>query len=100
MIATTLGLHGLEITANVKHVINYDIPGDMKEYVNRIGHTGRFGNLGLATSFFNDNNRNLVKDMIENLVESNQELPSWLKVMGHESESEGRERAPCNCESS
>ena len=30
------------------------------------------GNLGLATSFFNEKNRNLVKDLIELLVESNQ----------------------------
>ena len=38
----------------------------------RIGRTGRMGNLGLATSFFNEKNRNLVKDLIELLVESNQ----------------------------
>merc|ERR1719495_1261031 len=44
-----------------------------------------WGNLGLATSFFNEKNRNLVKDLIELLVESNQELPSWLESMGLES---------------
>ena len=60
------------------------------------------GNLGLATSFFNDKNRNLVKDLVELVVESNQvtlclilpwfslvhpfwqELPSWLEAMGLE----------------
>ena len=40
--------------------------------ITRIGRTGRMGNLGLATSFFNEKNRNLVKDLIELLVESNQ----------------------------
>ena len=35
------------------------------------------GNLGLATSFFNDKNRNLTKDLIELVVESNQELPRY-----------------------
>lgn len=42
------------------------------------------GNLGLATSFFNDKNRNLVKDLVELIVESNQELPSWLEAMSLE----------------
>ena len=37
------------------------------------------GNLGLATSFFNDKSRNLAKDLVELIVESNQELPSWLE---------------------
>ena len=36
---------GLDI-ANVKHVINFDLPGDIEEYVHRIGRTGRVGNLG------------------------------------------------------
>ena len=30
------------------------------------------GNLGLATSFFNEKNRNLTKDLVELVVESNQ----------------------------
>jgi len=36
---------GLDI-ANVKHVINFDLPSDIEEYVHRIGRTGRVGNLG------------------------------------------------------
>ena len=49
-----------------------------ENYLHRIGRTGRMGNLGLATSFFNEKNRNLVKDLIELLVESNQ-VSSILK---------------------
>lgn len=30
----------------MKHVINFDLPGDIEEYVHRIGRTGRVGNLG------------------------------------------------------
>ena len=51
----------------------------------RIGRTGRMGNLGLATSFFNDKNRNLVKDLVELIVEANQDLPSWLEAMSLDS---------------
>ena len=43
------------------------------------------GNLGLATSFFNDKNRNLVKDLVELIVEANQDLPSWLEAMSLDS---------------
>lgn len=38
----------------MKHVINYDMPDEIEEYVQRIGRTGRLGNQGLATSFFDD----------------------------------------------
>merc|ERR1719278_1798348 len=82
IVATAVAARGLDIP-NVKHVINFDMPGDVEEYVHRIGRTGRMGNLGLATSFFNDKNRNLAKDLIELIVESNQELPSWLESMNH-----------------
>ena len=66
-----MAARGLDIP-NVKHVINFDLPSDIEEYVHRIGRTGRMGNLGLATSFFNDKNRNLTKDMVELIVESSQ----------------------------
>lgn len=88
IVATAVAARGLDIP-NVKHVINYDMPGDVEEYVHRIGRTGRMGNLGLATSFFNDKNRNLVKDLVELLVESNQEIPSWLDSMALESRNFG-----------
>ena len=36
---------GLDIP-NVRHVINFDLPSDIDEYVHRIGRTGRVGNIG------------------------------------------------------
>ena len=83
-----MAARGLDIP-NVKHVINFDLPSDVEEYVHRIGRTGRMGNLGLATSFFNDKNRNLVKELVELIIESNQELPSWLEALAMESRSYG-----------
>ena len=33
-------------------MVNYDLPKSIDEYVHRIGRTGRLGNTGFATSFF------------------------------------------------
>jgi len=81
LVATAVAARGLDIP-HVKHVINFDLPSDIEEYVHRIGRTGRMGNLGQATSFFNDKNRNLTRDLMELLIETKQELPAWLQNMG------------------
>lgn len=78
LVATAVAARGLDIP-HVKHVINFDLPSDIEEYVHRIGRTGRMGNLGLATSFFNDRNRNLATGLLDLLIEAKQEFPSWLE---------------------
>uniref|UniRef100_T1HQB5 RNA helicase n=1 Tax=Rhodnius prolixus TaxID=13249 RepID=T1HQB5_RHOPR len=83
LVATAVAARGLDIP-HVKHVINFDLPNDVEEYVHRIGRTGRMGNLGLATSFFNDKNRNLVRDLVDLIVDSKQELPPWLQSLSTE----------------
>ncbi|GAA6108258.1 DEAD-box helicase 3 X-linked a isoform X1 [Tachysurus ichikawai] len=95
MVATAVAARGLDIS-NVKHVINFDLPSDIEEYVHRIGRTGRVGNLGLATSFYNDKNSNITKDMLDILVEAKQEVPSWLESLAfehqHKNSSRGRSK--------
>lgn len=51
LIATQVAARGLDI-ADVKQVINYDLPDEIEEYIHRIGRTGRIGNKGKAISFF------------------------------------------------
>lgn len=51
LIATSVAARGLDIK-NVRHVINFDMPKDIDEYVHRIGRTGRLGNEGKSTSFY------------------------------------------------
>lgn len=81
LVATAVAARGLDIP-NVTHVINYDLPGDIDDYVHRIGRTGRAGNVGKATSFFSEKNLNVRRDLIEILREANQEVPTWLEQMG------------------
>ncbi|KAL1765277.1 ATP-dependent RNA helicase DDX3Y [Sigmodon hispidus] len=91
LVATAVAARGLDIS-NVKHVINFDLPSDIEEYVHRIGRTGRVGNLGLATSFFNERNLNITKDLLDLLVEAKQEVPSWLESMAYEHHYKGSNR--------
>jgi ATP-dependent RNA helicase RhlB len=50
LIATDVAARGLHIP-DVSHVINYDLPQDVEDYVHRIGRTARFGASGEAISF-------------------------------------------------
>ena len=50
LIATDVAARGLHIP-DVSHVINYDLPQDVEDYVHRIGRTARFGASGVAISF-------------------------------------------------
>jgi len=62
LIATDVAARGLDVK-NVMHVVNYDLPDDIDEYVHRIGRTGRVGNRGLATSFYNNGNEGIAEYM-------------------------------------
>lgn len=89
MVATAVAARGLDIP-NVKHVINYDLPTDIDDYVHRIGRTGRAGNVGVATAFFNRGNRGIARELIDILREANQEVPSFLESIARESGFGGR----------
>jgi ATP-dependent RNA helicase DDX3X len=84
LVATAVAARGLDIP-NVTHVVNYDLPTDIDDYVHRIGRTGRAGNTGMSTAFFNRGNRGVVRDLIELLKEANQEVPTFLETIARES---------------
>ena len=57
----------------IKHVINYDMPDDIENYVHRIGRTGRSGAKGMATTFVNKaNDESVLLDLKALLMESKQ----------------------------
>ena len=47
MVATDVAARGLDIP-HIAHVINYDLPNCVEDYIHRIGRTGRAGNEGSA----------------------------------------------------
>ncbi|RPA84962.1 DEAD-domain-containing protein [Ascobolus immersus RN42] len=83
MVATAVAARGLDIP-NVTHVVNYDLPNDIDDYVHRIGRTGRAGNTGISTAFFNRGNRGICRGLIDLLKEANQEVPQFLESVARE----------------
>ncbi|KAL1225778.1 DEAD-box ATP-dependent RNA helicase 11 [Cardamine amara subsp. amara] len=77
LVATDVAARGLDIP-HVAHVVNFDLPNDIDDYVHRIGRTGRAGKSGVATAFFNENNASLARPLTELMQEANQEVPEWL----------------------
>lgn len=82
LIATGVSARGLDVK-NVMHVINYDLPstdyGGIHEYVHRIGRTARIGNVGLATSFYNEKNEDISEPLVRIMLEAQQQVPDFLE---------------------
>jgi ATP-dependent RNA helicase DDX49/DBP8 len=73
LISTDVGARGLDIPA-VSLVINYDVPADARDYVHRIGRTGRAGKPGLALTLMSEMDCELVES-IEKRIEK--QLDEW-----------------------
>ncbi|PAV72627.1 hypothetical protein WR25_21082 [Diploscapter pachys] len=78
LIATDLASRGIDVP-DITHVINYDFPGDIEEYVHRVGRTGRAGRTGEAISFVSWSDRMHFTPLISILEKSGQEVPYWLR---------------------
>lgn len=86
LVATDVASKGLDFK-KVKHVINFDMPAEIEDYTHRIGRTGRGGEKGLATTFVNKQaDESTLVDLKALLIEANQIVPEFLKVLQTEEE--------------
>ncbi|KAH8274193.1 hypothetical protein KR018_001605, partial [Drosophila ironensis] len=80
LVATDVASRGLDIE-DITHVINYDFPHNIEEYVHRVGRTGRAGRKGTSISFFTRDDWGMAKDLINILQEAEQNVPDELYNM-------------------
>ena len=66
---------------DLSHVVNYDLPRNMEEYVHRVGRTGRAGRQGIAVSFVSRDDWGTAQKLIDILQEADQHVPTELLEM-------------------
>ena len=100
LVATDVASKGLDFQ-EIQHVVNYDMPSDIEDYVHRIGRTGRSGKKGLATTFVNKScDESVLLDLKHLLLEAKQKIPPFLAALQSENEKYlelGNERGCSNC---
>lgn len=74
VVATDIAARGIHVD-DLTHVINYDLPDSVENYVHRIGRTGRAGKEGTAISIVHALDRRKLRD-IENHVRQRLEIRS------------------------
>ncbi|TYZ58610.1 hypothetical protein PybrP1_004357 [[Pythium] brassicae (nom. inval.)] len=81
LVATDVAAKGLDFP-DIKHVINFDMPAEIENYVHRIGRTGRCGRTGVATTFINKSvPESALLDLKHLLVEAKQTVPPVLRAL-------------------
>jgi ATP-dependent RNA helicase DDX41 len=81
LIATDVAAKGLDFP-DIKHVINFDMPAEIENYVHRIGRTGRCGKTGVATTFINKSvPESALLDLKHLLIEAKQTVPPVLRAL-------------------
>jgi superfamily II DNA/RNA helicase len=81
MVGTDVAARGLDVDG-ISHVINYDPPGDHKDYVHRVGRTARAGRSGTGVTFVTPPQKQEISAIVRQLK------------LGDEFRSSGLELAP------
>jgi len=97
LVATDIAAKGLDF-ADIQHVINFDMPSEIENYVHRIGRTGRCGKTGVATTFINKScEETTLLDLKHLLKEAHQRIPPVLMIMDDPLENVGVGGGPKGC---
>jgi ATP-dependent RNA helicase DDX41 len=83
LVANDIASKGIDLQ-NIQHVINYDLPNEIEDYVHRIGRTGRGGSTGIATTFVDPSicSEAVLLDLKLLLAEAQQNIPLFLENLG------------------
>ncbi len=93
LVATDIVSKGIHFPS-IEHVINYDMPKEIENYILRIGRTGRLGKNGLSTTYINKNvDDAILLDLKHFLIECGEELPKFLSSIT-DSKSDTLEECP------
>merc|ERR1711977_454019 len=74
LISTDLLARGIDVQ-QVSLVVNYDLPGNVENYLHRIGRSGRFGRKGVAINFVTNNDVRAMKDIEKYYHTQIEEMP-------------------------
>ncbi|KAK9886642.1 hypothetical protein WA026_017563 [Henosepilachna vigintioctopunctata] len=91
LIATDVASRGLDIN-DITHVLNYDFPRNIEEYVHRVGRTGRAGKFGESISYFTRSDWAQAKELINIMEEAQQYIPEELYEMADRFEKRQKQR--------
>ena len=82
LVCTDVAARGLDIDA-VSHVYNYDLPGDVKDYIHRIGRTARAGKNGIAINIVASRDYEKFGEIMSSdfLTITPEKIPSFERVM-------------------
>ena len=79
LVCTNVVARGIDID-NVAHVINYNAPSNITEYIHRVGRTGRAGKSGMATTLLNmQTDEALLYDLKKHLTDNDQPIPAEMQ---------------------
>jgi superfamily II DNA/RNA helicase len=77
LVATDVASRGIDVS-DVTHVILFDMPDTIEDYIHRIGRTGRAGKSGKATAFLTLDCK-IADDLKKLLKQSRQNIPAELQ---------------------
>merc|ERR1719160_2407480 len=82
MIATDVAARGIDVK-EVKCVINFDFPGNIEDYIHRIGRTGRAGAKGMAHTFMDSAGKDgkYARALADIMQKAGQKMPREMAQM-------------------
>ncbi|XP_010778417.1 probable ATP-dependent RNA helicase DDX59 [Notothenia coriiceps] len=98
VISTGVLGRGLDL-ANVKLVVNFDMPNTMDEYVHQVGRAGRLGHRGTAITFLNNTHKRMFLEVVKRVKATGSSLPPQLLNSPYLHEQQKRERKKTKQES-